>query len=186
MEEEQVTTFPTEDIKRVKAGKDKSKGTIVGLLQVIGILSAVAAIVVIISMVFCPVVTITGDSAAPRFESGDIVLLVKNFHAKRGQLCCVKWQNKILLKRIIAVGGDSVNIDGNGNIFVNGVLLEEDYVTNKQFGQCEITLPYQVPEGQLFILSDNRADCSDSRIEEVGCIEEDQILGKVVGKIWPW
>lgn len=184
--EDQNTAFPIDEIKRVDAGKEKNDWILPVVLRVTGILLTVAAIVIVVSMVLCPIVTVAGDSASPQYSNGDMVLFVKDFHVKRGELCCIKWQNKLLFKRIIAVGGDTVDMDGNGNVFVNGVLVEEKYVVNRELGACDIEWPYEVPEGRYFILSDDRSDHADSRCVEIGVIEKKQILGEVVGLIWPW
>lgn len=181
---EQDITFPVDEIKRIKHRRRRRSWALSVFLRITGIFVAVAVVVLVSALVLFPVVKISGSAVSSSYSNGDIVLLMKDMNVKRGQFCCIKWNNKLLFKRIIAVGGDTVDIDGNGNVFVNGVYVEEEYVENRELGRCDIELPYRVPEGKLFVLSDVRSDYADSRCDEIGNIEEDQILGVVVGKIW--
>lgn len=155
------------------------------LLSTISVLVVVAAAAVLLSTLLFPVVQVSGDSMEPTFTSGDILVLVKTKEISYGDLCCASWQNKTLLKRVIGMPGDSINIDSEGNVYVNDKLLDEPYVKEKSFGKCELELPCQVPDNKYFFLGDQRGNSSDSRNPDVGCIAEDQIIGKVVFKVWP-
>ena len=113
-----------------------------------------------------------------------IILLVKSKRFSTGELCCVSWQNKLLLKRVIGLPGDNIDIDENGNVYLNGKLLDEPYVTNKALGECDIDLPYTVPEGKLFVMGDQRETSVDSRSTAVGCVDYDQMVGRYLFRIW--
>jgi signal peptidase I len=167
--------------------KNKKSGGKSGktVLLSISVVLAVAALALVLSYFVFPVITVSGDSN-PHYQNGDVVLLMKPMSGKRGQLCAIRYQNKLILRRVIACGGDTVDMDTNGNVFRNGAMLDEPYVTAKALGQCDITFPYVVPEGKVFVLRDDRTNTSDSRSQMVGCIDEDEILGQVVLRIWPW
>ena len=120
----------------------------------------------------------------PTLNNEDIILLVKTKNFSTGELCCVSWQNKLLLKRVIGLPGDSINIDEKGNVYLNGELLDEPYVTNKALGECDIDLPYTVPEGKLFVMGDQRETSVDSRSTAVGCVDYDQMVGRYLLRIW--
>ena len=154
------------------------------LKSTVSALLVVAATAVLISMLFLPVIQVSGDSMQPTLNSGDIILLVKTKHFSTGELCCVSWQNKLLLKRIIGLPGDNINIDEKGNVFLNGELLDEPYVTDKSLGECDIDLPYTVPEDKLFVMGDQRETSVDSRSSAVGCIDYDQMVGRYLFRIW--
>ncbi len=173
---EQVET----ELKNIKYRK-KFRST---LFSTVSILIVVAAVAVLVSTLFFPVVQVAGSSMEPTLNEGDILVLVKSDQVDHGELCCVSWQNKSLLKRVIGLSGDTIDIDNDGNVFVNGELLDEPYVEKKELGKCEIEFPYQVPENKIFILGDKRETSVDSRSSAIGCIGNDQIVGKVLFKIW--
>ena len=103
----------------------------------------------------------------------------------RGDIISFYYNNKILVKRVIAFEGEWVNIDEDGNVYVNGALLDEPYVKEKAFGECDITLPYQVPDGRVFVMGDHRATSVDSRSSTVGCVFEEQVVGRILYRVWP-
>ena len=154
------------------------------LLSTVSILIVVAAIAVLMSTLFFPVVQVVGKSMEPTLNEGDILVLVKSDKVTYGDLCCVSWQNKSLLKRVIGLSGDMIEIDGDGNVFINGALLDEPYVEEKMLGKCEIEFPYKVPENKVFILGDQRETSVDSRSDAIGCVGTDQIVGRVLFKVW--
>jgi signal peptidase I len=149
------------------------------------VLVAVAAASVLITTLFLPVLQVTGSSMEPTLQTGEMIVTVKNGKFETGDIVAFYYNNKILLKRVIAQAGDTVNIDDAGNVSVNGTQLYEPYIEDKSLGQCDITFPYQVPDGKIFVLGDNRSVSIDSRSSSVGCISKEDIVGKAVFKIWP-
>ncbi|WP_242836630.1 signal peptidase I [Ruminococcus flavefaciens] len=154
------------------------------LFSTVSILIVVAAFAVLVSTLFFPVVQVAGSSMEPTLKEGDVLILIKSDNVSYGQMCCVSWQNKSLLKRVVGLSGDVIDMDSDGNVYVNGELLDEPYVEKKELGRCEIEFPYQVPEDKIFILGDQRESSVDSRSSAIGCIGKDQIVGKVLFKVW--
>jgi len=148
-------------------------------------LIVVAAISVLVATIWMPVLQIYGTSMMPTLDEGDIVVTVKSSDFESGDLVSFYLGNKLLVKRYIAGPGQWVDIDENGNVFVDGVLLEEPYITEKSLGDCNIELPYQVPENRIFCMGDHRATSVDSRNTVVGCVADEQIVGKIVFRVWP-
>lgn len=154
------------------------------LLNTTAVLVVVAAVTTLISMIFLPVIQVSGDSMTPTLNDGDILIALHTGNVKYGDLCCVSWQNKMLLKRVIGMPGDTIIIEEDGSVYVNDALLDEPYVLEKSLGQCDIQFPYKVPDQQIFILGDNRSRSADSRSADIGCISREQIVGKVLTRIW--
>ena len=155
------------------------------LRNTICVLIVVDAIAVLISTLILPVLQASGGSMEPTLYDGDIIVLVKTDKYHTGELIGFYYQNKLLLKRVIASAGDYVDIDDNGVVMVNGKVIDEPYVSELSKGSCDISLPYQVPDGRIFVMGDHRAVSIDSRTKAVGCIETDQIVGRVFFRIWP-
>lgn len=149
------------------------------------ILAAAALAVVLIAAIWMSVLKIYGSSMTPTLKEGDIVLSVKESNPEAGDLTAFYLGNKILVKRCIAGPGQWVDIDQNGNVYVDGKLLDEPYLDEKDLGECDIELPYQVPENRYFCMGDQRSVSMDSRHTNVGCVSGEQIIGKVVFRIWP-
>ena len=145
----------------------------------------VAAVAILVATLWMPVLQIYGSSMNETLQDGDIVLSVKAGRMDSGDIIAFYYNNKILVKRVIAQAGDWVNIDAEGNVYVNDQLLEEPYISNKALGECDIDLPYQVPENRVFVMGDHREVSVDSRIATVGCVAEEQIVGKLVFRAWP-
>ena len=148
-------------------------------------LITVAAVAVLVATLFLPVLRIYGTSMTPTTTDGDIVVSVKGGSFERGDIIAFWFNNKILVKRVIAQAGEWVDIDEAGNVSINGEPLDEPYLTEKALGECDIELPYQVPDGRLFVMGDHRSTSSDSRSRAVGCVAEEQIVGKLVFRVWP-
>lgn len=148
-------------------------------------LIVVAAVAVLVATLWMPVLQTYGDSMTPTLHDGQIIISLKSGEFERGDVVAFYYNNKILIKRLIAGPSDWVNIDESGNVYVNGDLLHEPYLEEKAFGNCDIKLPYQVPDGKYFLLGDHRSISMDSRLSSVGCIASEQIVGKIVFRVWP-
>lgn len=148
-------------------------------------LVVVAAFSILVATLWMPVLQIYGTSMSPTLEEGQFVVSVKGYEFEQGDLVAFYIGNKLLVKRVIANPGDIVNIDEDGTVFVNGKELDEPYVSEKAFGECDLELPYQVPESKFFMMGDHRASSVDSRSSVVGCIAKEQIVGKIIFCIWP-
>lgn len=155
------------------------------LLSTISALIIVAAIAVLVSMLALPVLQVVGESMTPSLYEGEIVVAPKGTAFQKGDVIAFYYNNKILVKRVIANAGEWVNIDEDGNVFINDVPLDEPYLTEKALGDCNIGLPYQVPDGKIFVMGDHRATSSDSRNTAVGCVAQEQVVGRVVLRVWP-
>ena len=153
-----------------------------------GTFIVVAALAVIIAFIFLPVTKITnGHNMEPGLQPGDVVVLMKTHDVKTGEICAFYFNNKLLLRRIIAREGDTVEIDEKGFVKVNGEFLEEEsYISEHALGQCDIEFPFRVPTGQIFVLGDNRDYALDSRATNFGCIAQDEIYGKPLARIYPF
>ena len=149
-------------------------------------LVVVAAVAVLIATLALPVLQISGSSMEPTLNDEEIVVLLKTTNLKRDELCCFSYQNKLLIKRIIGLPGDKINIDENGNVYVNDVLLDEPYITDKSLGECDITFPCYVTDNHYFVLGDHRSTSIDSRSSAIGLVSEDYIVGKIFFRIWPF
>ena len=155
------------------------------LWKTICILIVVAAVSVLIATIWMPVLEIYGTSMTPTLNDCDIVVSIRGDDYEPGDLVAFYIGNKLLVKRFIADAGQWVNIDGDGNVYVDGELLDEPYLEQKALGDANIPLPYQVPENRIFVLGDHRETSADSRNTAVGCIAEEQTIGKIVLRIWP-
>lgn len=170
------------ELSRVKYGqryRTVLKSTVYTLITV-------AAVAVLVATLWLPVLQIYGSSMTPTLQDGEIVFSVKTADLEQGDIVAFYYNNKILVKRVIAGPGDWVDIsEENGNVYVNDVLLEEPYLTEKSYGDADIELPYQIPDGKIFVMGDHRSTSVDSRHTVVGCVAEEQIVGKIIFRVWP-
>ena len=148
-------------------------------------LITVAAIAVLVATLWLPVLQIYGSSMTPTLQDGEIIFSVKTADLEPGDIVAFYYNNKILVKRLICGPGDWVNIDEDGTVYVNEVRLKEPYLAEKALGDCNIELPYQVPDGKIFVMGDHRSTSVDSRNTAVGCVAQEQIVGKIIFRIWP-
>lgn len=148
-------------------------------------LVVVAAFSILVATLWMPVLQIYGSSMSPTLTDGEIVISVKGDDFSPGQIVAFYYNNKILVKRVIAGPGDWVNMDEAGNVYVNDVPLDEPYLTEKAYGDTNIELPYQVPESRVFVMGDHRSTSVDSRNTAVGCVSEEQVVGRLVFRLWP-
>ena len=148
-------------------------------------LIVVAAVAALIATLLLPVLQIAGTSMEPSLNDGDIVVLAKTDRLKNGDHCAFYYSNKILIKRIIGIPGDYIWINNEGTVYLNNEELDEPYISEKALGECDIEFPYQVPENYYFMMGDHRKTSIDSRSSVIGCIAEDQIIGKILCRFWP-
>ena len=178
--------FPEVDILQKELKRERYKRRFRRLLRsTINALIVVAAIAALIATLVLPVLQIAGTSMEPSLNDGDIVLLFKTERLKTGDLCAFYYSNKILIKRIIGIPGDYLWINDDGTVYLNGTELHEPYVSEKSLGECDVEFPYQVPENHYFMMGDHRETSIDSRSSVIGGIANDQIIGKILCKIWP-
>ena len=149
------------------------------------VLITVAAVAVLVAVLLLPVLQIFGDSMTPALAEGNFVISVKGAEFKTGDIIAFYYNNKILVKRVIANSGDWVDIDEDGTVYVNNQKIEEPYVSEPALGECNIELPFQVPESRFFVMGDHRLVSIDSRNTAIGCVAEEQVVGKIVFCIWP-
>lgn len=164
--------------RRQKAYNKALRGTVY-------VLTIVAAVAVLIATLVLPVLQIEGTSMEPTLHNGDIVLLMKTTRFNRSDLCGFTWNNKLLIKRVIGIPGDWIEIDTDGTIYLNGEKLDEPYIQQTAFGECDLEFPFQVPPEQYFVVGDMRESSIDSRNTLIGCIPKEQIVGKVFFRVWP-
>lgn len=148
-------------------------------------LVVVAAAAILVATLMLPVLQIYGNSMNPTLNNGEIVFSVKTGKPEQGDIIAFYYNNKILVKRVIAGAGQWVDIEEDGTVLVDGVPLDEPYLTDKAFGECNLQLPYQVPDGRWFVMGDHRAVSVDSRDRAVGCVAEEQIVGRLAFRVWP-
>lgn len=152
----------------------------------IGILIVTAAVAVLIATLVMPVLKVKGGSMSPLLDDGEVVLVLKKSKFESGEPAAFYYNNKVLIKRVIAGAGDTVIIDDEGNVFVNDKKLDEPYAVDKDEGECDIEFPFKVPEGCWFVLGDHRSTSVDSRSKRVGCIKQEDMIGRILFRIYPF
>lgn len=186
MKKKKILTAPTTqqlelEIKRVRY-KHRYRTV---LKSTIYMLITVAAVAILVATLWLPVLQIYGNSMTPTMQNGDIVFSLKSSGFEQGDVVAFYYNNKILVKRVIAGPADWVDIAEDGTVYVNGELLDEPYIDEKAYGDTNIELPYQVPDGKVFVMGDHRSTSVDSRNTAVGCVAEEQVVGKIIFRIWP-
>ncbi|MCM1133331.1 MAG: signal peptidase I [Ruminococcus flavefaciens] len=187
MESENIKDLPTaeqlgSELKRIHYRKNYIKT----LYNTIASLVVVAAIAVLVSLLLLPVLRVTGTSMTPTLLNDELLMCNKQSDFQTGDVIAFYYNNKILLKRVIGTAGDVIDIADDGTVYINGEPLDEPYVNEKALGECDIKLPYQVPDNRFFVMGDHRSVSIDSRSSSVGCIADEYVIGKVVFRLWPF
>lgn len=187
MNEDKIIEMPSaeqleNEISRIRHGREYIRI----LRSTISSLIVVAAIAVLVSMLFLPVLRVTGTSMTPTLQNDELVICRKWGEFKRGDVIAFYYNNKILLKRVIGLSGDVIDIAEDGTVYVNGEAIDEPYLNEKAFGECDLNLPYQVPDERIFVMGDHRSTSVDSRSTTVGCVANESVVGEVMLRIWPF
>lgn len=184
--ENSIGDLPSLEILQKELSRERYRRRFRRILKsTVNALIVVAAIAALIATLVLPVLQIAGISMEPSLNDGDIVVLVKTDRLHTGDLCAFYYSNKILIKRIIGTPGNYLWINDDGTVYLNGSELAEPYVSEKALGECDTEFPYQVPENSYFMMGDHRETSIDSRSSVIGCIAEDQIIGKILFRVWP-
>lgn len=186
MENNLENRYPTREQLEAELAREEYKGRYGRTLRsTVYILIVVSAVAVLLAMLFFPVFRIYGSSMSPTVNEGEIVVAMKGSKFECGDVVVLSYNNKLLVKRVIAGPGQWVDINSDGDVFVDGQLIDEPYLQEKAYGECTLELPYQVPDERFFVMGDNRATSQDSRNMIVGCIADEQIIGKTFLRVWP-
>lgn len=184
--QERLKELPDSSLLEAELKRVRYKGRYRRALRsTISVLIVVAAIAILVATLLLPILRIYGSSMTPTLREGEIVVSVKGSDVKRGEILAFYYNNKVLIKRVIAFPGEWIDIDDTGYVTVDGKELEEPYLKEHALGDMNITLPYQVPEGRYFVMGDHRSTSVDSRNTAVGCVAEEQIVGRIVFRVWP-
>ena len=186
MNGENKIELPELDLLEAELERERYKNRYVRVLRSTAFsLIVVAAAAVLVAVLLLPVLQISGTSMTESLQDKDIVVALNSNKYKTGDIIAFYYNNNILVKRVIAAAGDWVDIDKDGNVFVNDEPLNEPYISEKSLGSCNIDLPYQVPEGKCFVMGDHRATSIDSRNTAVGCVGSDMVVGRILLRAWP-
>lgn len=187
MNEDKIIEMPSAEQLENEIGRIRHGREYVRILRsTISSLIVVAAIAVLVSMLFLPVLRVTGTSMTPTLQNDELVICRKWGEFKRGDVIAFYYNNKILLKRVIGLSGDVIDIAEDGTVYVNGEAIDEPYLNEKAFGECDLNLPYQVPDERIFVMGDHRSTSVDSRSTTVGCVANESVVGEVMLRIWPF
>ena len=186
MESKKKMDLPTaeqleQELKRLKY----RHGFAFTLRSTVASLIVVAAIAVMISTMIMPVLRVTGTSMTPTLQNDQVIICNKLAECQKGDVVAFYYNNKVLIKRVIGVAGDVIDISGDGVVSVNGEPLDEPYVSELALGECDIELPYQVPDNRIFVMGDHRSVSIDSRSTSVGCVAIENVMGKVLLRVYP-
>lgn len=186
MEKNKRLAFTSDEIEKELKRERYKKKYKASLKSTFFTLVAVAAFAVLVATLWLPVLQIYGSSMTPSLHDGEIVVSTKTKELSPGDIVAFYYNNKVLVKRVIAGPGQWVDIKKDGTVHINGAELKEPYISEKAFGECDIELPYQVPENKIFVMGDHRSTSIDSRNNVIGCIAVDDIVGKIVFRVWPF
>ena len=185
MDKEDVKIPPIEFLREELVREEARYSFRKTLWNIAVLLTAAAAVTALVTTRLFVLIQINGSSMAPTLVNGEIIFLRQTKKVEPGDMIGFYYGGRILLKRVIGSGGDQIEIDSEGNVYVNGGMIDEPYLAEKSPGKCDLEFPCEVPEGMVFVLGDNRAISIDSRIRSIGCVEENQIVGKTEFRVWP-
>lgn len=185
MNQETMTDFSLEELKEELEREETKEKAVFSVRKTVSTLLITAAAVVLLTTFVFPILRINGSSMEPTLKEDDVVLALKTTDIQKNDKVAFYYNNKVIVKRVIALPGDIVSIQNDGTVSVNGETLDEPYVYEKALGECNISFPYTVPEGRIFVMGDHRSVSIDSRTSAIGCIPKERILGKTVFCIWP-
>jgi signal peptidase I len=185
MDKEDVKIPPIEFLREELVREEARYSFRKTLWNIAVLLTAAAAVTALVTTRLFVLIQINGSSMAPTLVNGEIIFLRQTKKVEPGDMIGFYYGGRILLKRVIGSGGDQIEIDSEGNVYVNGGMIDEPYLAEKSPGKCDLEFPCEVPEGMVFVLGDNRAISIDSRIRSIGCVEENQIVGKTAFRVWP-
>ncbi len=185
MDKEDVKIPPIEFLREELVREEARYSFRKTLWNIAVLLTAAAAVTALVTTRLFVLIQINGSSMAPTLVNGEIIFLRQTKKVETGDMIGFYYGGRILLKRVIGSGGDQIEIDSEGNVYVNGGMIDEPYLAEKSPGKCDLEFPCEVPEGMVFVLGDNRAISIDSRIRSIGCVEENQIVGKTAFRVWP-
>ena len=185
MDKEDVKIPPIEFLREELVREEARYSFRKTLWNIAVLLTAAAAVTALVTTKLFVLIQINGSSMAPTLVNGEIIFLRQTKKVEPGDMIGFYYGGRILLKRVIGSGGDQIEIDSEGNVYVNGGMIDEPYLAEKSPGKCDLEFPCEVPEGMVFVLGDNRAISVDSRIRSIGCVEENQIVGKTAFRVWP-
>ena len=182
----EIGQSPEVSLLKQELNREKYKSRYASVLRsTIGILVVVAAVAILVATLWMPVLQIYGTSMSPTLDEGQVVVSIKGTDIEQGDMVAFYLGNKLLVKRVIAESADIVDIGRDGTVSVNGAILDEPYISEKALGQCDLKFPYQVPDSRYFLMGDHRETSVDSRMSAVGCVAEEQIVGKIICCVWP-
>lgn len=186
MKKKTIPEMPTTQQLEAELKRERYKNRYCAVLRsTVYTLIVVAAVAILVATLWLPVLQIYGNSMTPTLQDGQVIFCVKTAEFKPGDIVAFYYNNKILVKRVICGPGDWIDIDEDGTVYVNQNELEEPYLVEKALGDTNIELPYQVPDGRWFVMGDHRSTSVDSRNTAVGCVTEEQIVGKIIFRVWP-
>lgn len=186
MDKKEFDQKPTTDQLQIELNRVKYQSRFrIALKNTVFSLITVAAIAILVATLWLPILEIYGTSMNPTLNDGQIIVTMKTSHFEYGDIIAFYYNNQVLVKRVIAKEGQWIDIDENGNVYVDKIPLEEPFVSDKALGNTDIELPYQVPDGKIFVMGDHRSTSIDSRNSAVGCVSQEQIVGKIILRIWP-